>query len=205
MLKAAACGSAQRRRALNHAADSHLRRGAEAARVTLRKSAISPASFGRTASPPCGGRLRRLHPHGLDVDRARDRGCDSEHQDVTSGMRLSMINARRAFVPAFVPMIRTSDQAEQDPADDRSSRVRPARRDCTAAGADAQGAVDELLAADRQFSAAGAKLDAIASISAMFADDVVIMPVPPDGFARRDPRAGRHRSAHRSGVRRAEH
>jgi ketosteroid isomerase-like protein len=47
-----------------------------------------------------------------------------------------------------------------------------------------QAAVDELLAADRGFSAAGAKLDVIASISAMFADDVVIMPVPPDGFAR---------------------
>jgi ketosteroid isomerase-like protein len=47
-----------------------------------------------------------------------------------------------------------------------------------------QAAVDELLAADRQFSAAGAKLDAVASISAMFADDVMMMPVPPDGFAR---------------------
>lgn len=45
-------------------------------------------------------------------------------------------------------------------------------------------AVDELLAADRGFSAAGAKLDVIASISAMFADDMAIMPVPPDGFAR---------------------
>jgi ketosteroid isomerase-like protein len=47
-----------------------------------------------------------------------------------------------------------------------------------------QAAVDELLAADRQFSAAGAKLDAVASISAMFADEVVMMPAPPDGFAR---------------------
>ena len=47
-----------------------------------------------------------------------------------------------------------------------------------------QAAVDELLAADRQFSAAGAKLDAVASISAMFADDVMMMPVPPEGFAR---------------------
>jgi ketosteroid isomerase-like protein len=47
-----------------------------------------------------------------------------------------------------------------------------------------QAAVDELLAADRQFSATGAKLDAVASISAMFADDVAMMPVPPDGFAR---------------------
>jgi ketosteroid isomerase-like protein len=46
-----------------------------------------------------------------------------------------------------------------------------------------QAAVDELLAADRQFAAAGAKLDAVDAIAAMFGDDVV-MPTPPDGFAR---------------------
>jgi ketosteroid isomerase-like protein len=47
-----------------------------------------------------------------------------------------------------------------------------------------QTAVNELLAVDRNFAAAGAKLDAVAAISAMFADDVAIMPVPPEGFAR---------------------
>jgi ketosteroid isomerase-like protein len=46
-----------------------------------------------------------------------------------------------------------------------------------------QAAVDELLAADRQFAAAGAKLDAVAALSAMFADDVAMMPVPKEGFA----------------------
>jgi ketosteroid isomerase-like protein len=46
-----------------------------------------------------------------------------------------------------------------------------------------QAAVDELLAADRQFAAAGAKLDAVAALSAMFADDVAVMPVPKEGFA----------------------
>ncbi len=45
-------------------------------------------------------------------------------------------------------------------------------------------AVDELLAADRQFAAAASKLDAVAAISAMFAGDVAMMPVPPEGFAR---------------------
>jgi ketosteroid isomerase-like protein len=46
-----------------------------------------------------------------------------------------------------------------------------------------QAAADELLAADRQFAAAGAKLDAIASLAGMFADDVAMMPVPKEGFA----------------------
>jgi len=43
-------------------------------------------------------------------------------------------------------------------------------------------AVDELLAADRAFSAASAKTDVVAGLSAMFADDVV-MPVPSGQFA----------------------
>jgi ketosteroid isomerase-like protein len=47
-----------------------------------------------------------------------------------------------------------------------------------------QAAVEELLAADRGFAAAGAKLDAVAALSAMFADDVEMMPVPKEGFAR---------------------
>ncbi len=45
-------------------------------------------------------------------------------------------------------------------------------------------AVDELLAADRQFAAAASKLGAVAAISAMFADDVAMLPVPREGFAR---------------------
>jgi ketosteroid isomerase-like protein len=44
-----------------------------------------------------------------------------------------------------------------------------------------QAAVDELLAADRAFSAASAKVDLITGLSAMFADDVVI-PMPPGQF-----------------------
>ena len=44
-----------------------------------------------------------------------------------------------------------------------------------------QGAVDELLAADRAFSAASAKTDLVAGLTAMFADDVVI-PMPPGRF-----------------------
>ena len=43
--------------------------------------------------------------------------------------------------------------------------------------------VDELLAADRAFAAAGARQNVTAALSAMFADDVVI-PVPGGGFAR---------------------
>ena len=45
-----------------------------------------------------------------------------------------------------------------------------------------QSAVDELLAADRAFSAASAKTDLVAGLSAMFADDIVI-PNPPGEFA----------------------
>src|SRR3954454_5410060 len=41
--------------------------------------------------------------------------------------------------------------------------------------------LDELLAADRAFSAASAKIDLVAGLSAMFADDVVI-PNPPGRF-----------------------
>src|SRR5207245_5430626 len=41
--------------------------------------------------------------------------------------------------------------------------------------------VDELLAADRGFSAASAKTDLVAGLTAMFADDVVI-PMPPGQF-----------------------
>jgi glyoxylase-like metal-dependent hydrolase (beta-lactamase superfamily II)/ketosteroid isomerase-like protein len=47
----------------------------------------------------------------------------------------------------------------------------------------AQSVVNELLAADRAFSAAGAKVPAVESLSAMFAEDVV-MPTPPTAFAR---------------------
>jgi glyoxylase-like metal-dependent hydrolase (beta-lactamase superfamily II)/ketosteroid isomerase-like protein len=47
----------------------------------------------------------------------------------------------------------------------------------------AQSVVNELLAADRAFSAAGAKATAVESLSAMFAEDVV-MPTPPTAFAR---------------------
>lgn len=47
-----------------------------------------------------------------------------------------------------------------------------------------QTAVDELLAADRQFAAAASKLGAVAAIAAMFADDVAMLPVPREGFAR---------------------
>src|SRR5690606_20506568 len=42
--------------------------------------------------------------------------------------------------------------------------------------------VDELLAADRAFSAASADTDLVSGLSAMFADDVV-MPIPPGSFA----------------------
>jgi ketosteroid isomerase-like protein len=45
-----------------------------------------------------------------------------------------------------------------------------------------QAAVDDLLAADRAFSAASAKTDLVSGLSAMFADDVVI-PNPPGQFA----------------------
>jgi ketosteroid isomerase-like protein len=51
-----------------------------------------------------------------------------------------------------------------------------------AAGASPQAALDQLLAADRAFSAASAKTDLVAGLSAMFADDVV-MPVPGGQFA----------------------
>jgi ketosteroid isomerase-like protein len=44
-----------------------------------------------------------------------------------------------------------------------------------------QAAVDELLAADRAFSAASARTDAITGLSAMFADDIT-MPVPGNRF-----------------------
>ena len=49
------------------------------------------------------------------------------------------------------------------------------------AAATPQSAVDELLAADRAFSAASAKTDLVAGLSAMFADAVVI-PSPPGKF-----------------------
>jgi ketosteroid isomerase-like protein len=49
------------------------------------------------------------------------------------------------------------------------------------AAATPQSAVDELLAADRAFSAASAKTDVVAGLSAMFAADVVI-PNPPGQF-----------------------
>ena len=49
------------------------------------------------------------------------------------------------------------------------------------AAATPQSALDELLAADRAFSAASAKTDLVAGLSAMFADDVVI-PMPPTQF-----------------------
>jgi ketosteroid isomerase-like protein len=52
---------------------------------------------------------------------------------------------------------------------------------CLAAGTP-QSAVDELLAADRAFSAASANTDLVAGLTAMFADDVVI-PNPPGQFA----------------------
>ena len=45
-----------------------------------------------------------------------------------------------------------------------------------------QSAVDELLAADRAFSAASAKTDLVSGLTAMFADDVVI-PNPPGQWA----------------------
>jgi len=44
-----------------------------------------------------------------------------------------------------------------------------------------QSAVDELLAADRAFSAASAKTDLVSGLTAMFAEDVVI-PMPPGKF-----------------------
>ena len=50
------------------------------------------------------------------------------------------------------------------------------------ASATPQSAVDELLAADRAFSAASAKTDLVSGLTAMFADDVVI-PNPPAQFA----------------------
>src|SRR4029079_1378143 len=49
------------------------------------------------------------------------------------------------------------------------------------AAASPQSAVDELLAADRGFSAASAKTDLVSGLTAMFADDVVI-PMPPGTF-----------------------
>jgi ketosteroid isomerase-like protein len=50
------------------------------------------------------------------------------------------------------------------------------------AAATPQGAVDELLAADRAFSAASAGTDLVTGLSAMFASDIVI-PSPPGRFA----------------------
>lgn len=50
------------------------------------------------------------------------------------------------------------------------------------AAATPQSAVDELLAADRAFSAASAKTDVVTGLSAMFASDIVI-PNPPGEFA----------------------
>jgi ketosteroid isomerase-like protein len=50
------------------------------------------------------------------------------------------------------------------------------------AAATPQSVVDELLAADRAFSAASAKTDLVSGLTAMFADEVVI-PNPPDRFA----------------------
>jgi ketosteroid isomerase-like protein len=50
------------------------------------------------------------------------------------------------------------------------------------AAATPQSAVDDLLAADRAFSAASAKTDLVAGLAAMFADDVII-PNPPGQFA----------------------
>lgn len=49
------------------------------------------------------------------------------------------------------------------------------------AAASPQSAVDELLDADRAFSAASAKTDLVSGLTAMFADDVVI-PMPPGQF-----------------------
>ena len=51
-----------------------------------------------------------------------------------------------------------------------------------AAAATPQSAVDELLAADRAFSAASAKTDLVSGLTAMFAEDVVV-PTPPGQFA----------------------
>jgi ketosteroid isomerase-like protein len=51
----------------------------------------------------------------------------------------------------------------------------------TAAATTPQSAVDELLAADRAFSSASAKVDLLTGLTAMFADDVVI-PMPPAQF-----------------------
>jgi ketosteroid isomerase-like protein len=53
----------------------------------------------------------------------------------------------------------------------------------SAPNAEAQAAVDALLAADRRFAQASAKTDPVTGLSAMFADDV-IMPVPGNRFAR---------------------
>lgn len=50
------------------------------------------------------------------------------------------------------------------------------------AAATPQSVVDELLAADRAFSAASAKTDLVSGLTAMFGDEVVI-PNPPDRFA----------------------
>src|SRR5580765_5829653 len=50
------------------------------------------------------------------------------------------------------------------------------------AAATPQSVVDELLAADRAFSAASATTDLVSGLTAMFADDVVI-PNPPEQFA----------------------
>ncbi|MDO9489756.1 MAG: DUF4440 domain-containing protein, partial [Sphingomonadaceae bacterium] len=50
-----------------------------------------------------------------------------------------------------------------------------------AVAADAQAAVDSLLAADRAFAAAAAEVDVVTALSAMFADDVR-MPTPARGF-----------------------
>jgi ketosteroid isomerase-like protein len=50
------------------------------------------------------------------------------------------------------------------------------------AAATPQSAVDDLLATDRAFSAASAKTDLLAGLTAMFADDVII-PNPPGQFA----------------------
>ena len=119
---------------------------------------------------------------------ARERGLDVDHavDAVMPALQTSMatitgdVPARNsAFRSQLVDwyMHRVYDELA-GPLDDSIAAI-PAHQNPSPA----QSAVNELLAADRGFSAAGAKLFAVDSLSAMFAEDVV-MPTPPTAFAR---------------------
>jgi glyoxylase-like metal-dependent hydrolase (beta-lactamase superfamily II)/ketosteroid isomerase-like protein len=121
---------------------------------------------------------KAAHDRGLEVDHAVDA--------IMPALRTSMI-AITGDVPARNSAFRNQlvdwylhrvyDELA-GPLDDSIAAI-PTHQETSPA----QAAVNELLAADRAFSAAGAKAMAIDSLPAMFAEDVV-MPTPPTAFAR---------------------